>query len=154
MAILDRNSVVSTCFYHVDIAKNTKEKIEGNMNNQDLEVYLETLLVEIDNKEQKRLFDFTEKETAFKSAVTAVSKNENLQENLAGEKLVEKLLDEEVATNEQYKHLSKNDDAHVKTGSFLQFIYTENGNLRYLGVKVDHLVILDDIDFKKGKDSA
>ncbi|AZF29774.1 hypothetical protein C4J89_0267 [Pseudomonas sp. R4-35-07] len=151
MAILDRNSVISTCFFHVDILNKTKEQIAGDLKNQDLEVYLETLLVEINNKEQKRIFDFSEPESAFKLSTRTVSESADLSVNFAGENLVQKLLDQEITTNERYKHLGKNDGAHVKTGSFLQFIYKENGNLRYLGVKVDHLVILDDIDFKKRK---
>lgn len=151
MAILDRNSVISTCFFHVDIEKNTKEKLTGNLDNKDLEVYLETLLVEINNKEQKRIFDFNEPQTTFKATVKSVSEYENLNLNSSGEQLVERLLEKEIVTNDKYKHLGKKGEIHVKTGSFLQFIYTENGNLRFLGVKVDHLVILDDIDFKKRK---
>ena len=151
MAVLDRNSVISTCFFHVDIEKNSKDRIAVDLDNKDLEVYLETLLVEINSKEQKRIFDFNETQTTFKTTVNSVSEHESLDYKSSGESLVARLLEKEIVTNEKYKHLGKKGDTHVKTGSFLQFVYTEKGNLRFLGVKVDHLVILDDIDFKKRK---
>lgn len=138
-------------FFHVDIEKNTKDKIAEDLDNKDLEIYLETLLVEINNKEQKRIFDFNDSQSTFKSTVNTVSEHENINHDSAGENLVARLLEKEILTNEKYKHLGKKGDVHVKTGSFLQFVYTENGHLRFLGVKVDHLVILDDIDFKRRK---
>lgn len=148
MSILDRNSVISTSFFHINVEANSKNKIKTDLKNNDLEVYLETLLVEIHNKEQNRIFELNDNSSIFKSVVQEISKNRTLDSSKMGENLAEKLLQIERATDERYGHLS-NKETHVKVGSFLQFTYTENGLLRYLGVKVDHQIILDEIDFKK-----
>lgn len=148
VSVLDRNSVISTNFFHINVEKNSKTKIKTDLNNSDLEVYLETLLIEIHNKEQSRQFILPKGSTAFKQTVSDLSNSKDLDTKNSGEILAEKLLTIEVSTDERYGHLSKK-DTHVKVGSFLQFTYTEKGLLRYLGVKVDHQVILDEIDFKK-----
>ncbi|MEX5544107.1 hypothetical protein Q1J68_00725 [Pseudomonas pergaminensis] len=148
MSVLDRNSVISTNFFHINVEEKSKTKIRTDLNNKDLEVYLETLLVEIHNKEQSRQFILPPSSTIFKQTITIISSSKNLETGSAGETLAEKLLNIEMSTDERYGHLSKK-DTHVKVGSFLQFTYTEKGLLRYLGVKVDHQVILDEIDFKK-----
>ena len=148
MSILDRNSVISTNFFHINVEENSKTKIRTDLNNKDLEVYLETLLIEIHNKEQSRQFILPPSPTTFKQTITTISKSKNLETDSTGESLAEKLLNIEMSTDARYGHLSKK-DTHVKVGSFLQFTYTEKGLLRYLGVKVDHQVILDEIDFKK-----
>jgi hypothetical protein len=148
MSIIDRSSVISTNFYHINVDSASKNKIKTDLNNLDLEVYLETLLVEVHNKEQSRLFNLTDETTAFKSAIYEISKTKALDAHQVGEKLAERLLQKEIATDKRYGHLSAK-DTHVKVGSFLQFTYTEKGQLRYLGVKVDHQVILDESDFKK-----
>lgn len=148
MSILDRNSVISTNFFHINVEENSKTKIRTDLNNKDLEVYLETLLIEIHNKEQSRQFILPPSPTTFKQTITTISKSKNLETDSTSESLAEKLLNIEMSTDARYGHLSKK-DTHVKVGSFLQFTYTEKGLLRYLGVKVDHQVILDEIDFKK-----
>lgn len=148
VSTLDRNSVISTNFFHINVEENSKTKIKTDLNNKDLEVYLETLLIEIHNKEQSRQFVLPQDPTTFKQTVGTISKSKNLDTNNSGETLAEKLLAIEISTDERYGHLSKK-DTHVKVGSFLQFTYTDKGLLRYLGVKVDHQVILDEIDFKK-----
>lgn len=148
MSIIDRSSVISTNFYHINVDSASKNKIKTDLNNLDLEIYLETLLVEVHNKEQSRLFNLTGETTAFNSAINEISKTKALDANQVGEKLAERLLQKEIATDKRYGHLSAK-DTHVKVGSFLQFTYTEKGQLRYLGVKVDHQVILDESDFKR-----
>ncbi|KER62662.1 hypothetical protein HR52_06510 [Aeromonas hydrophila] len=46
--------------------------------------------------------------------------------------------------------MGKDGNGHVKKGSFLQFLYTEDdGSIAYLGVKIEHQSFLDEIDFKK-----
>ncbi|MDP3845899.1 MAG: hypothetical protein Q8R10_05680 [Pseudomonas sp.] len=149
MATLDKNSVISTCLFHINVDKNSKEEIKTDLNILDLETYLETLLVEINSKEQKRLFEVSIQDSAFKTTITTISATSKLDTESIGEALAERLLQKEKDVSIKYGHLSKNDGIHVKVGSFLQFTYTENGNLRYIGVKVDHQVILDQADFKK-----
>nr|WP_288466617.1 nucleoid-associated protein [uncultured Pseudomonas sp.] len=149
MAVLDRNSVKSTSLHHIDIEKNANTKFPADLNNRELEVYLETLLREINEKEQKRLFLLPLQQTTFKKVANSISKSFDLEENSVGTELAERLLAIEVKTSQKYAHLSKKDDTHVKIGSFLQFTYTDKGCLRYLGVKVEHQVILDQTDFKK-----
>ena len=148
MSVLDRNSVISTNFFHINVEENSKTKIRTDLNNKDLEVYLETLLIEIHNKEQSRQFILPPDSTIFKQTISTISNSKNLDEKNSGEILADKLLTIEISTDDRYGHLSKK-DTHVKVGSFLQFTFTEKGLLRYLGVKVDHQVILDEIDFKK-----
>jgi L-rhamnose mutarotase len=149
MAVLDRNSVTSTCLHHIDIGANSSAEFPADLNNRELEVYLETLLREIGEKEQKRSFLFPLQDTDFKKVALAIAKSSDLQKEAVGSFLAERLLAVEVKTSQKYSHLSKKDDTHVKIGSFLQFTYSEKGCLRYLGAKVEHQVILDQVDFKK-----
>ncbi|WP_351014406.1 hypothetical protein [Shewanella sp. AC91-MNA-CIBAN-0169] len=60
-----------------------------------------------------------------------------------------RLLDKEVETDKSYGHLSKSGKGHVKKGSFLQFLYRNGSFISYLGVKLEHQVFLDEVDFKK-----
>lgn len=148
MSVLDRSSVISTSFFHINVGNDTKKQIKTDLDNKDLELYLETLLLEVHNKEQSRQFDLPPEKTVFKNVIETILTSQNLDTDKCGESLASRLLDIERATDDRYGHLSKA-ATHVKIGSFLQFVYKEKNELRYLGVKVDHQEILDEIDFKK-----
>lgn len=149
MALIDKNSIISTSLYHIDIERNSKKRIPIDLNNAGLEAYLETLLREINEKEEKRLFKFPRHPTTFKHSSTQF-KSDDIERILeAKEGLASRLLEKEIITETKYGHLSKKDDTHIKVGSYIQFIYKEDGSTRYLGVKVDHQLFLDETDFKR-----
>lgn len=148
MTAPDKNSITNTSLSHIDIGKKLITDIPVDFKNNELEVYLETLLVEINEKEEKRTFNTPAFTTVFSSAISKFASLDKPQIQQASNTLAQRLLEKEIYMAERYGHLSKKNDIHVKIGSFLQFIYTEKGQTCYLGVKVDHQIILDEKDFK------
>lgn len=144
------NRIVSTVLHHIDVSSKTTQPITITGQQQDLEGYLTDLLGEVKNKQQKREYDFSRTTTEFYSALISYHGNQNLQLNSVSSNLANRLLDKEVATDARYGHLGKDGNGHVKKGSFLQFLYTEDdGSVAYLGVKIEHQTFIDEIDLKK-----
>lgn len=144
------NRIVSTVLHHIDVSSKTTQPITITGQQQDLEGYLTDLLGEVKTKQQKREYDFSRTTTEFYTALISYHGNQNLQLNSVSSNLANRLLDKEVATDARYGHLGKDGSGHVKKGSFLQFLYTEDdGSVAYLGVKIEHQTFIDEIDLKK-----
>jgi hypothetical protein len=141
--------VISTALHQIDIDQKSCVSISTTNQQEDLENYLDDLLLEIQNKEQKREYSFTRETTEFFTTLTAYTKDKNLQINDSSNKLAERLLDKEVSTDAKYGHLSASGSGHVKKGSFLQFLFREGNSISYLGVKIDHQSFLDEEDLKR-----
>ena len=141
--------IISTVLHQIDVDNQECKHIQISNDHSDLEGYLSDLLSEINNKEQKRAFDFLRETTEFYTALTSFIENKKLSDNLLSSNIAHRLLDKEIATDDKYGHLGKNDDGHVKKGSFLQFLYRDGDVISYLGVKIEYQVFLDEIDFKR-----
>lgn len=141
--------IVSTVLHKIDIDSSTLQLIPISNQYSDLEDYLSDLLQEIQTKEQKRAYNFLRETTEFFTTLKSYSENQNLQTNTVSSNLAQRLLEKEVITDNKYGHLGTSGRGHVKKGSFLQFLYKNENNISYLGVKIEHQVFLDEEDFRK-----
>jgi len=141
--------IVSTVLHHINVANKEYNQILISNYDSDLENYLTDLLKEINDKPQKRAYDFHRETTEFFTTLRSFSTGLNLNENPLSSNLASRLLDKEVETDDRYGHLGSSGNGHVKKGSFLQFIYRDGTDISYLGVKIEHQTFLDEMDFKK-----
>jgi hypothetical protein len=141
--------IVSTVLHQIDVESKNCNLITISGDHSDLEGYLSDLLDEINEKEQKRAYDFVRETTEFYSALESYNQNRDLSTNRFASNIAMRLLDKEVETDKNYGHLSKSGKGHVKKGSFLQFLYRDGSSISYLGVKLEHQVFLDEVDFKR-----
>lgn len=148
MAEQVNRKIISTSLHQIDVEDKKFYNIKIK-DHTDLEDYLSTLLNEITKKEQKREYEFARSKTDFKLTLESYYKNKILQENEDSNHFAEKLLGVEIDTDEAYGHLGRDEYGVVKKGSFLQFMYEEEDNIFYLGVKIEHQEFLDETDFKK-----
>ncbi len=139
--------IISTVLHQINIGNKECKNIPI-LDHSDLEGYLSDVLNEVKNKEQKRLYEFARDITDFKTILTSYGTQQILKDNPSSLVLAKKLLDVEIDTDKKYGHLGTSGNGHVKKGSFLQFLYKENGNIFYLGVKIEHQEFLDEADFK------
>lgn len=144
------NRIMSAVLHHIDVISKKISPITITGQQLDLEGYLTDLLGEVKTKQQKREYDFSRTTTEFYSALISYHGQQDLQLNTTSSGLANRLLDKEVATDARYGHLGTDGKGHVKKGSFLQFLYTEDdGSVAYLGVKIEHQTFIDEMDLKK-----
>jgi len=141
--------IVSTVLYQIDVESQECNHIPISGEHADLEGYLSDLLAEINNKEQKRGYDFVRETTEFYRALESYNQDKDLTTSEFSSNIANRLLDKEVATDKKYGHLGSTGKGHVKKGSFLQFLYRDGLSISYLGVKLEHQTFLDEVDFKK-----
>jgi hypothetical protein len=142
--------ILTVSLFQLDIESNTKSNIPVDVGVDDLSDYLKDLLAEVDTENKKRSFEFDRDTTEVFVALKLFFQKPNLSEHNDGATVAERLLKSEVSTDKKYGHLSANKKgSHVKKGSYLQFLYKDSGELKYLGVKVDHQGYLDEKDLKK-----
>ena len=139
--------IIETRLNHIDVAGNSCTAVDMTGDLSDLEGYLVELLSEIGERKEKRSYDFERSTTEFATALAKFGVTKSLESSVS-ESLAARLLSHESKTEEKYSHL-KTGDSLVKKGSFLQFLYQNEGNLAYLGVKMEHAAIVDEVDFKK-----
>lgn len=141
--------IVSTVLHQIDVDSKKSQLIPISGHHSDLEGYLGDLLDEIQAKEQKRAYEFLRETTEFFTALKSYTESQDLQANVVSSNLAQRLLDKEVITDDKYGHLGASGSGHVKKGSFLQFLYRNGSSISYLGVKIEHQLFLDELDFKK-----
>lgn len=146
---IQNQRIVSTVLHHINVVDKEYNLISISNDDSDLENYLTDLLKEVNNKTQKRAYDFHRETTEFFTTLKSFFIQQNLSENPLSSNLASRLLDKEVETDDRYGHLGSSGNGHVKKGSFLQFLYREGTDISYLGVKIEHQIFLDEIDFKK-----
>ena len=130
----------------LDISSGEISEIPVSTDESDLNKYLNELLTEVDKGDRKREFEFSSETTEFYVCLSKVLNSGDFE---GGKGIVQRLLREEVKTEDRYGHLNKNNESsHVKRGSYLQFVYDYGDGLKYLGVKVDHQEYLDEEDLK------
>lgn len=141
------SKVLGTALHHLDIDSKTCTVVPIPQDS-DLQSYLNTLLTEIAGKPQSRAYHLVSDSTEFAVSLAKFQVGRALVSTAAGA-LASRLLRIEVTTDERYGHLATPGTAHVKRGSFLQFLFDSSGTLGYLAVKVEHQSILDEKDFKR-----
>lgn len=141
------SKVLGTALHHLDIDSNTCT-VATIPKDSDLQGYLDALLTEIAEKPQSRAYQLVSDSTEFAVSLGKFQAERTLV-STGAEALAARLLRVEVATDERYGHLAAPGSAHVKRGSFLQFLFDKSGALGYLAVKVEHQSILDEADFKR-----
>jgi hypothetical protein len=141
------SKLLGTAVHHLDI---DKEKCNGVAipPKSDLQGYLDALLAEIDAKPQSRAYTLVSDTTELAVSLATFSTDKALTTS-AATALAERLLRIEIATDKRYAHLATAGTAHVKRGTFLQFLYQDGPKLGYLAVKVEHQSIVDETDFKR-----
>lgn len=143
------NRIVSAVLHHIDVNSKSTKLILITGQQLDLEGYLTDLLHEVKTKQQKREYEFSRETTEFFIALQSYHHHQDLQLNTVSSNLADRLLEKEIATDIRYGHLGADGNGHVKKGSFLQFLYKEDGKISYLGVKIEHQTFLDEVDLKK-----
>lgn len=140
--LVDKAQVVSSVLHKIDPAIDSATAIKVNAAVPDLEDYLTKLLSEIGEQSQKRSYAFASPATEFRTCLQSFYKDRDLSVNVHAELLAKRLLKQESAAGKKYKNLNP-----VTKGSFLQFVFKENAETFYLGVKVEHQSFLDEVDF-------
>lgn len=141
--------IISTVLHHLDIGARTYAAATMPVDASDLERYLAELLDEIDAKPQKREYHLADPDTQFGISLSRFYVQQDLVGSSEADAMAKRLLRIELAAEAKYGHLNAAGTGHVKKGSFLQFMYRDNGTVHYLGVKVDHQLFLDEADFKR-----
>lgn len=141
--------IISSVLHQIDVENKDFKCIDISGDHNDLEGYLSDLLLEVNEKKEKRQYDFHRETTEFYTSLNSFFKQQDLVKNIAARNMSSRLLDKEVDTDSRYGHLGVSGKGHVKKGSFLQFLYREDQSIFYLGVKIEHQVFLDEDDFKK-----
>jgi len=117
-----------------------------------LQNYLSDLLLEIQERPQRRAFKLSSDTTQFASALTTLFADRTLKNGDSASKVAEglakRLLNVEIKTEARYGHL-KGDKRLLNKGSFLQFVFDDDSGMHYLGVKVEHQFFLDESDFSR-----
>lgn len=142
-------TILGTSLHRLDIESNVCTPIAIPAGS-DLPSYLDSLLKDISDKPQSREYDLAANTTQFATSLSKFHSSKSLDLQSA-KNLADRLLRIEVKTNQRYSQLakSKSDTQHVKRGSFLQFLFDEGGAIGYLGVKIEHQSIVDEVDFRR-----
>jgi len=136
--------IVSSVLYGIDIAAQSVRLVSSGTSRPDLEAYLASLLFEIGGQTQKRSFRSPSLTTEFCNCLQSFYNSRDLTVDQSCETLANRLLRHEIQTEKRYPNINQ-----ITRGSFLQFIYEENGTVSYLGVKVEHQSFLDEADLIK-----
>jgi len=140
--------ILSTTLHHLDMDTETCAAIPMPVERQDLELYLNELLTEINGRPQNRAYALASATTEFATSLQSFYGNQDLALNPQTKVLAERLLRVELTTEERYGHLNTAGTGHIKKGSFLQFLYRDGAVITYLGVKVEHQRFLDETDLR------
>ncbi|PZQ29010.1 MAG: hypothetical protein DI562_09725 [Stenotrophomonas acidaminiphila] len=108
---------------------------------------MDELLLEISSKPQHRAYQLSSSTTEFATSLNSFYQAQGLAAAEAWA-LAARLLRIEVQTDSKYGHLNAS-GSHIRKGSFLQYMYSENSQFHYLGVKVDHHAFIDEQDLRK-----
>ena len=119
--------IVSTVLHHINVADKEYNQISISNYDSDLENYLTDLLKEINDKPQKRAYDFHRETTEFFTTLRSFFIELNLNENPLSSNLASRLLDKEVETDDRYGHLGSSGNGHVKKGE-LSSVYISRWN--------------------------
>lgn len=139
--------MISAVFHGLDADADSVTKID-TVETDDLHGYLTGILSEIESQVTKRSFKFASERSEFCSTVCQSAASGDFSSCDDGGVLASRLLRIERSTDERYGHLGQSTGGVVKKGSFVQFLYKENGLFRYLAVKIDHQQFLDEDTFK------
>lgn len=134
--------VISSVLHKISTDTNSASATQVNAAGPALEEYLNKLLGEIGEQSQKRSYKFASPATEFRTCLDSFFSQQNLPVNSHAELLAKRLLKQEVEATQRYKNLNE-----VSRGSFLQFMFEQDGHTFYLGVKVEHQSFLDEQDF-------
>ena len=121
--------------------------IDVSSANPDLDSYLISLQKSIREQQEGRSYSFRSEETIFTAALDDFHMSETLEGR--SQTLADRLLREEISTEESYGHLARGRDSLLNKGSFLQFLFKSHGRISYLGVKIEHETFLDENDLTK-----
>ena len=97
--------IVSSTLFQIDVDNKSFKNIKISTDNTDLEGYLSDLLLEINDKPQKRAYDFHRETTEFYTSLNSFFIEQDLTINPSAENLSSRLLDKEVDTDDRYGHL-------------------------------------------------
>jgi hypothetical protein len=139
--------IISAVFHGLDADADSVTKIDA-VETDDLNGYLTGILSEIESQVTKRSFKFASDRSEFCATVCQSVMSGNFSSCEDGGVLASRLLRIERSTDDRYGHLGQSTGGVVKKGSFVQFLYKEDGLFRYLAVKIDHQQFLDEDTFK------
>ncbi|MDY0954208.1 hypothetical protein SOM22_06435 [Stenotrophomonas rhizophila] len=147
------SGAISIVLHHIDVDGKTCTESTVKVAAPDLQTYLEDLLAEISTKPQRREFDLESSRTQFAAALESFFAEQSLatSDTVRGnaEALAQRLLAKEIIAEERYGHLGREGAGLLNKGSFLQFLFRNSGGLHYIGVKVEHQLFLDEVDFSR-----
>lgn len=149
VSLTTSHRIVSTVLHQIDVENSVCNHVPISNDYADLETYLSDLLREINEKPQKRAFEFLRETTEFFTTLKSFHAEQDLANNKHATDIAKRLLDKEVDTDSRYGHLGSPEKGLVKKGSFLQFLYRSDNEISYLGVKIEHQSFIDENDFRK-----
>lgn len=146
----NRLTIIKTVLHQIDVGSEKCTLINLGGDLTDLNNYLQNLLSDLNKKTERRLYNFQRDSTEFCRALVEFGKKQDLSATECNN-LAERLLVQEVNTELQYGNSLGTQKAGglVQKGSFLQFLYKNDEELAYLGVKLEHQTFVDEQDFKR-----
>lgn len=147
VAPLANRTVMGTTLHHLDLNTSICTAATIQPGNSDLHTYLDELLYEISSKPQHRAYQLCSSTTEFATSLSGFCQAQGVV-TAGAQALAARLLRIELQTDAKYGHLNPS-GTHIRKGSFLQYIYSENSLFHYLGVKVDHHAFIDERDLRR-----
>lgn len=130
--------ILSAVMHHIDSKKKSIQHVPINISAVDLNGYLDKLLSEIRDQENKRVYSPASATSEFSTCLSDFKINPILENNSHSTTLARRLVREEFESINRHPNLNP-----IAKGSFLQFTYQDGTTLKYLGVKVEHSTFID-----------
>ena len=143
----DTSKVLDVRLHQINHDLKKAVPIDVSSANADLQSYLALLRKSINEQQEKRSYLFASDTTEFNSSLSDFFMSETLEGR--SNALAHRLLLKEMSTEESYGHLAGGRERLLNKGSFLQFLFTSDGLVSYLGVKIEHESFLDENDLKR-----
>lgn len=130
--------ILSAVMHHIDSKKKVIQAAAINASAVDLNGYLNKLLSEIRDQENKRVYSLPSATSEFSICLSDFKANPILSSNNYSTNLAKRLVREEFESINRHPNLNP-----IAKGSFLQFTYQDGTAVKYLGVKIEHSTFID-----------
>jgi hypothetical protein len=134
--------IKSIYLHHIDVENNLVKDIKLDENSINLNSYVDSLVKEILDQPNRRLYTFKDGNTEVKSSLKSMlEKAENIDEIITTN--AKRLLEKETKSQERMKRL----DIEIQKGSLLHLHFNSDEINRIIICKVEHDEILSEINF-------
>ncbi|GIJ94869.1 hypothetical protein [Capnocytophaga stomatis] len=137
--------IVSHFLHHIDIKNSSVTTVDLELNNQNLEDYINELLDEIINNPNRRIYKFSNGNTEIKTSLYKILNNDSEIEKVV-ELNAQRLLQKEIDAQNFMKN--KNMSIEIQKGSLLHLNFNINESKQIIICKVEHDEILNESNFE------